>query len=147
MKKGWISLIILLLYIHNANAQNISTSITQKTWDAYWISSKEVESNTYSIQFFRKTISLSAKPGQFIIHVSADNRYKLYVNGQLASLGPARGELYHWYFETVDIAPFLRAVRILYLLLFGIMGIKPLRHKSVFGLLLYCREMVNRKPS
>ena len=56
-----------------------------------------------------KDFTLTEKPAKFIIHVSADNRYKLYVNGKIASLGPARGELYHWYFETVDIAGFLKA--------------------------------------
>jgi hypothetical protein len=39
--------------------------------------------------------------------VSADNRYKLFVNGKLVSLGPARGDIFHWNYETVDLAPFL----------------------------------------
>src|SRR5690606_610305 len=39
------------------------------------------------------------------------NRYKLFVNGSLASLGPARGDLFYWNFETVDIAPFLKTGR------------------------------------
>lgn len=47
-------------------------------------------------------------PSRFIVHVSADNRYKLYVNGKLVSLGPARGDIYNWSFETVDLAPYLR---------------------------------------
>ena len=41
--------------------------------------------------------------------MSADNRYKLFVNEKLVSLGPARGDLTHWNFETVDIAPYLQA--------------------------------------
>ena len=41
------------------------------------------------------------------MHVATDNRYKLYVNETLGSLGPARGEIYNWNFETVDIAPYL----------------------------------------
>jgi len=43
------------------------------------------------------------------VHVSADNRYKLYVNGQFVSLGPARGDIFHWNFETVDLAAYLQA--------------------------------------
>lgn len=42
---------------------------------------------------------------------SADNRYKLFVNEKLVSLGPARGDLTHWNYETVDLAPFLREGR------------------------------------
>lgn len=48
------------------------------------------------------------KAAKFIIHVSADNRYRLYVNGKPVCSGPARGDLYNWYFETIDIAPYLK---------------------------------------
>ncbi|RFM27024.1 hypothetical protein [Deminuibacter soli] len=41
----------------------------------------------------------------FSVHVSVDNRYKLYINGKLASLGPARGEHLQWNYETVNLAP------------------------------------------
>jgi hypothetical protein len=43
---------------------------------------------SYGVFYFRKNIDLAAKPAMFIVHVSADNRYKLYVNGTLVSLGP-----------------------------------------------------------
>jgi len=43
------------------------------------------------------------------VHLSADNRYKLYVNSVLVSCGPARGDLYYWNYETVDLAPYLNA--------------------------------------
>lgn len=33
----------------------------------------------------------------------------MYVNGQFICLGPSRGDLLHWRFETVDIAPYLVA--------------------------------------
>src|SRR5690606_15658038 len=49
-----------------------------------------------------------SKPSKFVVHVSADNRYKLYVNEELVSLGPARADIYNWPFETVDIAPYLK---------------------------------------
>jgi hypothetical protein len=42
------------------------------------------------------------------VHVSGDNRYELFVNGTRVSWGPARGDLQHWRYETVDIAPQLR---------------------------------------
>jgi len=61
------------------------------------------------VYHFRKNFSLNEKPASFIIHVSADNRYKLFVNGTLVSLGPARYDVYNWSFETVDIASYLRA--------------------------------------
>ena len=42
------------------------------------------------------------------MHVSADNRYRLWVNGHTVCSGPARGDLQHWNFETVDIARYLQ---------------------------------------
>jgi alpha-L-rhamnosidase len=63
----------------------------------------------YGIYHFRKSIDLPTKPAKFVIHVSADNRYKLYVNDKLVSMGPARGDTYYWNFETIDIAPYLQA--------------------------------------
>jgi hypothetical protein len=54
------------------------------------------------------TASRSAKPASFVVHVSADNRYKLFVNGRFVSLGPARGDIFHWNYETVDLAPYLQ---------------------------------------
>ena len=44
-----------------------------------------------------------------MVHVTADNRYQLYVNGERISVGPARGDLNHWRYETVDLAPHLKA--------------------------------------
>lgn len=54
---------------------------------------------------FRRTFELTEKPAQFTVYVSADNRYQLFVNGKLVCWGPARGDLTHWRYETVDIAP------------------------------------------
>ncbi len=49
------------------------------------------------------------KPSAYVVHISADNRYKLFVNEKLVSAGPARGDLYYWNYETVDLAPYLSA--------------------------------------
>jgi hypothetical protein len=43
------------------------------------------------------------------VHVSADNRYRLYVNGAQVSSGPQRSDVMHWRYETIDLAPQLRA--------------------------------------
>jgi len=75
-------------------------------WSANWIG---MRNNTeYGVYYFRKSITLDSKPSSFKIYVSADNRYKLYVNEVLVSVGPARGDSYYWNYETVDIAPYLK---------------------------------------
>jgi hypothetical protein len=58
---------------------------------------------------FRRTINFTGKPLHFPVRVSADNRYRLFVNGVPVARGPARGDVMHWRYETVDIAPHLRA--------------------------------------
>jgi hypothetical protein len=79
-----------------------------KPWQAEWISVPNEPLHDYGVYQFRKAFTLSSKPASFIVHVSADNRYKLFVNGKFVSLGPARGDIFHWNFETIDIAPYLQ---------------------------------------
>ncbi|MDD4226411.1 MAG: alpha-L-rhamnosidase C-terminal domain-containing protein [Mariniphaga sp.] len=71
---------------------------------ADWI----VPAGEEGVFFFRKELALATLPEQFIVHTSADARYRLYINGQLAVWGPAVGDLENWNYETTDIAPFLR---------------------------------------
>ncbi|MEZ0540314.1 alpha-L-rhamnosidase-related protein [Fibrella arboris] len=79
------------------------------TWDAKWLIHPTASARQYGVYHFRKTINLSQKPGTFIVHVSADNRYRLFVNGKAVALGPARSDPQHWNYETLDLAPFLQA--------------------------------------
>jgi alpha-L-rhamnosidase len=107
MKKIYfLSAAILLFNI--SRSQPIADDILHKKWDAYWIAVPNTSPHDYSVCHFRKTFSLDQKPSSFIIHVSADNRYKLYVNGTMASFGPARSDVYAWNYETVDIASYLQ---------------------------------------
>ena len=65
-------------------------------WTASWVSVPDAPETDYGLYYFRKELNLEEKPSQFIIQVSADNRYKLYVNEELVSLGPALGDIQHW---------------------------------------------------
>ncbi len=87
---------------------DIAPALLEGRWKARWISPAGEPANTYGVYHFRKSMDLQVVPARFIVHVTADNRYKLYVNGTQVSLGPARGDIYNWNFETVDIAPYLQ---------------------------------------
>ena len=63
--------------------------------------------NEYGVYHFRRTFELAARPERFVIHVSADNRYQLFVNGHRVAWGPARSGLSHWRYETLNAAPYL----------------------------------------
>src|SRR4026207_1838753 len=104
-KKTLVSLFIFSFL--TTYSQTINPSLLTQTWSAAWITVPNAPAKSYGVYHFRKQISLAQKPDSFIIHVSADNRYALYINEKLASLGPARNDLLHWNFETLDIAQYL----------------------------------------
>ena len=87
----------------------VSTALMHGNWSANWISCPGVAQRAYGVYHFRKTFVLSVAPVRFIVHVSADNRYRLFVNGRPVCFGPARSDLAHWNFETIDIAAYLRS--------------------------------------
>ncbi len=78
---------------------------THWIWLPDW---KELVDDTPCLVYFRKSFTLSQIPSTKKIRISADTRYKLYVNGKLAELGPARGDNKVWYYDEVELAPFLR---------------------------------------
>jgi alpha-L-rhamnosidase len=78
---------------------------------AVWIAAPEAPARDYGVYHFRRTFEMPSQPASFIVRVTADNRYKLFVNGRQASIGPARGDLLNWRYETVDIASFLKPGR------------------------------------
>ena len=90
------------LFAQEANSQSITS---RGTWTASWITCPDVAQREYGVFHFRKTVNLPAVPSKFIVHVTADNRYRLFVNGTPVASGPARGDLYNWYYESIDIAP------------------------------------------
>lgn len=64
---------------------------------------------------FRKEVTVKRVPKQALAYVSADNAYRLWINGVLVARGPADiGMDYHrvptgkWFYDTVDLAPYLK---------------------------------------
>jgi len=106
-------LIALTILFEGAKGQlareiNYPVAIKQvKTWSASWIRCPDAPESDYGVMLFRKTIELPQKPATYIVHISADNRYKLYINGKPGSIGPQLSDTRHWRYETIDIAPYL----------------------------------------
>jgi alpha-L-rhamnosidase len=95
----------------NPNSLSVNPSLLTHEWAAKWIAVPGEPADDYGIYLFRKLLDLETVPENFVVHVSADNRYKLYVNNSPVSTGPARGDLFYWNYETVDLAPYLTAGR------------------------------------
>ncbi|HMI66073.1 MAG TPA: hypothetical protein VK517_08565, partial [Cyclobacteriaceae bacterium] len=94
--------------IHAQLLQTPSSRWTTDRWEALWIAPQE-EGTRYGIYHFRRKFSLANQPTRFVIHLSADNRYRLFVNGEYVTEGPQISDLRHWRFESLDIAPYLKA--------------------------------------
>jgi hypothetical protein len=101
-----IFLSILVLSAGTSRAQE--TNYPKGYWKAKWIGHPTASGNDFGVFYFRKEIELSSVPTSYIIHVSADNKYRLFVNGKNLGTGPARSNLANWNFETFDIAPYLK---------------------------------------
>ncbi len=86
----------------------IKESLKKQHWDASWISVPEASPTAYGVYFFRNIVSFETVPEKLIMHVSADNRYKLFVNDTWVGLGPARSDSDNWNYETYDISNYLK---------------------------------------
>ncbi len=58
--------------------------------------------------FFRKKIKIENPVQKAEIWISADSRYKLYVNDTLVEVGPSKGDLQIWYKDRLDISEYLK---------------------------------------
>ena len=134
-----------LLIAPKGLAQSIDPSLLVNQWQASWIAVPGESPDGYGVYLFRKLIDLKTKPDSFVIHVSADNRYKLFVNEKPVSLGPARGDLDHWNFTTLDIAPFLQAGEISFPHRFGMKGNGGPKDRYHLERGLYYRGLINMK--
>ena len=79
----------------------------RERWTAQWIACPEAPQRDAGVFHFRKTVDLTELPKEFVVHVSADNRFILFVNGTRVGEGPASSDLSHWKYETFDLRPFL----------------------------------------
>ena len=81
-------------------------------WTQDWT---EDDKRTARLVYFTKVLIYDDNrrntDGRYEIAITADCRYKLYVNGELVSYGPAKGDHKVHYLDTVDIGGYLRTGR------------------------------------
>ncbi len=76
-------------------------------WPAHWITHPAAPKSDYGVYLFRRVFDLPARPGRFVVHVTGDARYRLWVNGRSVCYGPQRGDPMAWPYESLDLAPWL----------------------------------------
>jgi hypothetical protein len=102
-------ILIALQCAAGAFGQAVNPALLDRPWPAWWIAHPTASPTDPGVFHFRKAFALATKPDHFVVHVSADNRYRLFVNGRSVSTGPAQSDLLNWRFETLDLAPYLAA--------------------------------------
>lgn len=111
--KYFLSPLMLLVALSIARTQphsEINPELLRHEWKAVWIGPRLAGGETdLGVYHFRRSFDLSETPSKFLVHVTADNRYRLFVNGKGVGLGPSRGDKIHWQYETYDLAPYLKA--------------------------------------
>jgi hypothetical protein len=80
-----------------------------RQWPAHWITLPAAPRNEFGVYLFRKRVTLASKPERFVVHVTADARYRLFVNGKSVTFGPQRSDAWITRYETLDLAPWLNA--------------------------------------
>jgi len=109
--------LFLTLFIFNSGfPQESSVKINEEgkdftklkhAWKAQWITHPTESTQDYGVFLFRKTFDLNRVPSKLLIYISADNRYRLFVNGKYVCYGPSLGDIAHYRYETIDISKFL----------------------------------------
>ena len=79
-------------------------------WPAHWIKPASDDKSS-GITLYRRVFDLASVPSTFKIRVTGDSRYELHVNGKRVAFGPSRGDIKHWRYRVLDIAPYLQTGR------------------------------------
>ncbi|MFC5407521.1 family 78 glycoside hydrolase catalytic domain [Cohnella soli] len=58
--------------------------------------------------YFRKSFHVPAAGAKLTVHVSADSRYTLFVNGIRICCGPAKGDIAHQFYDTLVLDSYLK---------------------------------------
>ncbi len=84
-----------------------------RPWVGLWIggSGGLAHEHRNEYVYLRKTFELPAEAESAAVRVTADNRYRLYVNGEYVCRGPARCEPRHQAYDEINLAPRLRPGR------------------------------------
>jgi len=77
-------------------------------WSSEGCWNKHSDSDPYRVRYFRRAFQVPNANCQLTVHISADSSYVLWCNGVRVSRGPAKGDLAHQFYETVDLTSHLR---------------------------------------
>lgn len=65
----------------------------------------DVHANAHIL--FRKNFFIGEKNGKYVVRITADDYYKLYINGKFVCSGPVPGYPFHYYYDEADVSGFI----------------------------------------
>lgn len=71
-------------------------------WPCFWVGCAGSSGPVPFVVAYRKRFTLT-EGATIRVHVSADERYELFLDGTRVGRGSERGDAFHWYFETYDL--------------------------------------------
>jgi len=75
--------------------------------DCRWITHKNAGASDNATYLFKKSFELESV-AHAVIDISAQARYKLYINGSFVACGPCKGTREKTYFDTLDVTGYLK---------------------------------------
>ena len=90
----------ILLSAHPFDEARPDAWTQRGVWPARWIA---IEAQAPFVAAYKLPFRLAQK-SEFLWHVSADERYELYLDGELVGRGPERGDPENWAFESYAVA-------------------------------------------
>lgn len=88
--------------LSQAAVLNVSSSGEAPGESVSWISVSDRNHGSYVVAY-RLQFNLS-EAARIRVHLTADQRYRFFVDGNLEGEGPERGDLHCWYYQSYDLA-------------------------------------------
>ena len=109
MIRYFILLFFIALSIHAQTEVNYPEVIYgPENIHASWVSHPNILGGEDRVVLFRNTFEVDDNSADFIINISADNHYFLYVNGKLVTHGPQLSDIQHYKYETLNLKYYLQ---------------------------------------
>ena len=105
--KPRLSLFLMLLAASVATAAEVTPLSRQLGESMIWLASAPPGRQVYAV--FRKAFNLAEEPQSATLHLFADSRYTLWINGRYLERGPCRFDPRAPTYDTLDAQPYLRA--------------------------------------
>ncbi len=77
MRKTLLLSVLIGVHVPLMALRAADPELLTRAWNACWVTAPGASPFDYGVYHFRHPLDLAAPPSTFLIHITADNRYKL----------------------------------------------------------------------